>query len=296
MELAPLLELGKTTKVISDRAFQLCSVVRNYRNLIHAGRLRRLAEKVDERGARIALELVRLITSEVRENKVQLYGERAEEVVQMLFQDPLIHVIPETLRKLHEREKERLLMGELVKAYLSTQTSMEDTQPVEAALQECFRLLFTAADYTLRQKVVGWYYTLLTKGERRQREAYEYCFLHADQLQHLPDLMKRQVVKRHILHLYKTSPKWFYHDLASGIGPFLTPEDIPLFVESCLTVPWSEDWDVAEMEGLVQAWLPQEVNTMSPYMRRVLKEQLRLVGETNASLHAMYEIVELADF
>ena len=44
IDLADAITICRTEKVLSDRSVDLCSVIRSYRNLIHPGRMLRLAE------------------------------------------------------------------------------------------------------------------------------------------------------------------------------------------------------------------------------------------------------------
>jgi hypothetical protein len=62
MTLEAPIDAGKAEGILSDKAADLSSVIRGYRNLIHPGRVLRLGETVDEEGARIAEALVSLMS------------------------------------------------------------------------------------------------------------------------------------------------------------------------------------------------------------------------------------------
>src|SRR6266568_5292644 len=67
MSLVDAVAACQELKVLSDKTVGLSHAIRSYRNLIHPGRVVRLNEKVDEHGAKIAAELVKVIADEVSE-------------------------------------------------------------------------------------------------------------------------------------------------------------------------------------------------------------------------------------
>jgi len=64
MELGPIISACREEKIITERTADLSSVVKSYRNLIHPGRVIRLAETVDRKSASIAKALVDVIADE----------------------------------------------------------------------------------------------------------------------------------------------------------------------------------------------------------------------------------------
>lgn len=63
LDLAEIVSICRTEKVLSDRTADLCSVIRSYRNLIHPGRVVRLREnKPDKGSATVSIAVVEMIT------------------------------------------------------------------------------------------------------------------------------------------------------------------------------------------------------------------------------------------
>jgi hypothetical protein len=87
-DLAQLIEICKAHSVLSNKAIELSTIIRSYRNLIHPGRVLRLSEQVDENGAAIAKSVIEIVVQEVSNKKKQTYGYTAEQVVRKVRQDP----------------------------------------------------------------------------------------------------------------------------------------------------------------------------------------------------------------
>ena len=87
-DLGKLIELCKQQAILSNKAIELSAIIRSYRNLIHPGRLLRLAEGADEHGATIAKSVIEIVVNEVSEKKRSSYGYTAEQVVRKVKQDP----------------------------------------------------------------------------------------------------------------------------------------------------------------------------------------------------------------
>jgi hypothetical protein len=87
MSLGDLVSACKSEGILNQRATDLSSVVRGYRNLIHPGRVVRLKETVDENGAKVALALVEIIVKDVAASREQKFGYTAEQVLSKLEQD-----------------------------------------------------------------------------------------------------------------------------------------------------------------------------------------------------------------
>jgi len=86
-DLFKAIEACKAEGVLSQRAFELSSVVRGYRNLIHPGRAIRLNEKVDKNTAVIAKALVDVIIDEIAVGKKAKYGYTAEQLMSKVESD-----------------------------------------------------------------------------------------------------------------------------------------------------------------------------------------------------------------
>jgi hypothetical protein len=114
-------ELQSAEGILSDKAADLSSVIRGYRNLIHPGRVLRLGETVDEEGARIAEALVSLIVREIGTQHAEVYGPTAEQLLAKFESDASVLAISDhLLRDTKQGEIERLLP---VRSSFATSTS-----------------------------------------------------------------------------------------------------------------------------------------------------------------------------
>jgi hypothetical protein len=81
MMLGDAADACKTEGVLSQKAYDLSSVIRAYRNLIHPGRVIRLGEKIDRNSAVVARALVDIVIDEVVAARKKVYGFTAEQLL-----------------------------------------------------------------------------------------------------------------------------------------------------------------------------------------------------------------------
>jgi len=109
----------QTAGVIQKSTASLCDVVRDYRNLIHPGRMIRLDQNVTQEGASIAINLVAIITREVAEKRKTTYGPTAEQIVRKLRTDQhVLALLPQLLSETNHHEIKKLLFSIIPEAYL----------------------------------------------------------------------------------------------------------------------------------------------------------------------------------
>lgn len=109
MNLADLINEAESIGLISTKSKELSTVIKNYRNLIHPGREIRTNEDFDFETATVSFSLVKIILKELKENYIQKYGYRAEDIFNKIILDSSTFVIYEKLiQKLNNHEKIRL--------------------------------------------------------------------------------------------------------------------------------------------------------------------------------------------
>src|SRR5579871_6330172 len=69
LSLSEAIDKCLTASVLSQKTADLSSVIKEYRNLIHPGRLLRLKEKVDAESASVANSLLRMVIREIGEKR-----------------------------------------------------------------------------------------------------------------------------------------------------------------------------------------------------------------------------------
>lgn len=119
IDLNDAIQACQTAGVIQKSTASLCDVVRDYRNLIHPGRMIRLDQNVTQEGASIAINLVAIITREVAEKRKATYGPTAEQIVRKLRTDQhALALLPQLLSETNHHEIKRLLFSIIPEAYL----------------------------------------------------------------------------------------------------------------------------------------------------------------------------------
>lgn len=109
MNLADLINQAELIGLISSKSKELSTVIKNYRNLIHPGREIRTKEEFDFETAIVSFSLVKIILKEVKENYIQKYGYKAEDIFNKIIVDTSTFSIYEKLlQKLNNYEKIRL--------------------------------------------------------------------------------------------------------------------------------------------------------------------------------------------
>ena len=110
MDLGPLIDLGYSQGLISDRSKEtLATVIRHFRNLIHPGREVRKNEKFDNDTAIVAYRLVKIITNEIRETYLRTSGHKATDIITKLENDSLSHsIFDKLIEKLPKSERTKL--------------------------------------------------------------------------------------------------------------------------------------------------------------------------------------------
>lgn len=246
LDLAGAIGLAKREKVISARASDLSSVIRDYRNLIHPGRAIRLGETMDRETARVAESVVSIIVSEVSKKRLENYGYTAEQIATKLEEDAsACAIIRHLLKETSEREIERLMLVVLPERYLSAFEDEFAAPHILGALTTCFRSAVDNADPALAAKVAKWFVALLKEESGRAVFSYGTAFLRAVDLQYLP-ASEQELVREHLLSRLKDDPTLRLLDALDGIGLYLREVDVVPFIDSlmrlaCTDNPLSSD-------------------------------------------------------
>jgi hypothetical protein len=159
MELAELIQFCKDERILSQKCVDLSTVVRGFRHLIHPGRVIRLKEAADEKGAVIAQALVEIVIGEVASRRRESYGYTAEQLANKIESDAsVMSIIGHLLKSLNPREIERLLLTAVPDRYLmlASQEFVNEGQTC-SRLATAFRLAFDLATDDTKEKVARRY-------------------------------------------------------------------------------------------------------------------------------------------
>ncbi len=265
MELAELIQFCKDEEILSQKSVDLSSVVRGYRNLIHPGRVIRLKEQVDARGASIAQALVEIIVEEVASRRRESYGYTADQIVGKISLDSsAISIIKHLLKKLNPHETERLLLKVIPDTYLRLVVIDIDNKQTLIHLENCFRLAFGSAAEDTKRLVALKYLSVLQEEDEFTVSIYEQILFRASDLRYFDDDSQRAIVKTHLIASMRKKLSFSLLEASEGIGPYLgIPEETGHF-----------------LAGLVVHIIPESDELRASAMERLRQERLTMTEET----------------
>ena len=235
MSLFEIIDVCKREGILTNKSADLAHVVREYRNLIHPERLRRLAETADENGAVVAQALVRMVVKEVATRRREVYGDTADQLVKKILRDPSVtSILGHLLKSTNEFEMKRLLSSVLPKQYffLLDPTNRPDgaapSRTILSTLEKCFRLAFEAVSDETKQEVAKKFVRILKEESADVVATYETAFFRAKDLVYYCQA-DVQLVKHHFLSSLKESITTSLLKAMEGIGAYLTPEEVEDF-------------------------------------------------------------------
>ena len=235
MSLFEIIDVCEREGILTNKSADLAHVVREYRNLIHPEKLRRLAETVDENGAVVAQALVRMVVKEVATRRREVYGDTADQLVKKILRDPSVtSILGHLLKSTNEFEMKRLLSSVLPNQYffLLDPTNRPDgaapSRTILSTLETCFRLAFEAVSDETKQEVAKKFVRILKEESADVVTTYETAFFRAKDLAHYCQA-DVQLVKHHFLSRLKESITTSLLKAMEGIGAYLTPEEVEDF-------------------------------------------------------------------
>jgi hypothetical protein len=241
MVLFDLIQACHKEGILTDKTVGLCNVIRNYRNLIHPGRIIRLKEKVDPNSAKVALALVEMIVDEVSASRRETYGFTAEQIVSKIEMDyTAISIISHILDSTKQHEVERLLLDVIPARYmtLNYQDKHDYSRELDD-LENCFRHAFDKSDDQLKKKVTKHFVQILKNESGDSVFVYETVFFRCTDLKYLND-DELNLVKTHILSSLKRRSSISLIRALNGIGSRLKINDIIKFIDPLVNVIMKE--------------------------------------------------------
>jgi hypothetical protein len=252
MRLYEIINVCKNEHILTNKAADLSHVIREYRNLIHPEKVRRLGEAVDENGAIVAQALVRMVVEEVSTKRGEIYGYTAEQIVTKIVRDPSVFpILGHLLKSMNAFELRRLLLKVLPSRYfeiVGLENIPDDAVPsknILAALERCFRLAFDLVSDEVKQEVAKAFVRILKEESAEVVATYEIAFFRGIDLEYYsPD--DKQIVKHHFFSRIKNNITSSLLKAMEGIGLFLAPEDIDdFFVDPFIRTITDNDADVS---------------------------------------------------
>ena len=260
------IEACAAEKIITSKTAGLTNVVREYRNLIHPGRVIRLKEAVTEQGARIAAQLVDLIAQEVARFRQGRLGYTADQIVSKLEKDTpaAASILPHLLRATHANERERLLLEVIPMRHNELNVDEINTGPKpaeKAALERCFHLAMEGATPELRAKVSERHVRIITDEDREY--VLEYCsaFFRSPDI-HFIEKPDRELVVDFLLSEIEGGS--LARECFRGLATYVPDEKVAEFVRHLLHMAVINKENHSEWQKLAE----DEVDLLSPDNRQ----------------------------
>jgi len=280
MELAELIQFCRDEGILSQKSVDLSTVIRGFRNLIHPGRVIRLNETVDEKGAVIAQKLVEIVVEEVAGRRREAYGYTAEQLTNKIESDAsVMSIIGHLLKKLNPYETERLLLTVIPERYFVLDSEQfRDTRQECSHLAKAFRLAFDLAAKETKERVTQKFLNVVQEEGEYTVQMYERNLFRAGDLQFLAD-GERSIIKAYLLASMSKKLTSSLIQAAEGIGKFLDSEEAKVFFQALIThiLPDSD-----ELRDLSLTRLTEERSSMSDENKKWMEAWV-------AKLRTMYQ-------
>lgn len=279
MGLGELIDTAKKSGAISNKTALVSNALKEYRNLIHPGRLKRLGETVDEDGATVAQALVAMVVRDVAATQQKEHGLTAEQIVKKFETDAsALGIADHLLGDASESEFERLLTAVLPQRYFEVAEEQEPDERLLESQGRLFRTAFTVAPTTVKEAVMKRHVEVIRKEAGPRVEVYEEEFFRGHNLEHVSGDHRRLLVD-HVLSRLEASPNPKLFSAMEGIGRFLVANNVQGFVD-----------------GLMRPFIYQEAKLSKPARGRLLGEYRWTSTAADkriaARLHAWVELFE----
>lgn len=224
MTLGPLLKHCKEKKLISERCHDIGVAVKNYRNLVHPGKLVRQKEVVDAQGASVAVALAEMVVKEVESQKKETYGFTAAQLFTKALSDSsAVNIFKHLLKGIHDSEFRQFLLETIPNdpRWFSGKGFSESEC---SNLCVCFHHAFEKAPLLVRQEVVNRYLHIVRTADKQTVTLYERRFFRTTQMDLMnPDQLA--IAKRRLFTDFQESPEMLIGSFM-GIHRFITEHDL----------------------------------------------------------------------
>lgn len=231
LDLGKIISLCGDHKIISSRSIDLSSAIREYRNLIHPGRMIRLNEEITKDSAKVTISVVNMLIGEVSKKMKENYGYTAEQIVSKLERDSsaqaiIVHLLNET----KPIEIERLMTKVLPARYLELFDIDELGDEVLPSFGQCFRKSFEHVDTRAKKRTMKWLVSVLKEKDEKDIISYATSFLRAADLKYLNRADSRLVLE-HLLSRLREKPSTGLLDSLEGIGQIIQASEVIKFID-----------------------------------------------------------------
>lgn len=297
MMLADAITSCESLGEINQTTAKLCSAVKDYRNLIHPGKVvRDSVAAPDQSNAMIVTALVGRITQEISATRSARSGLTAEQLLRKVERDSgSIPILPHLLKQVRTQEKARLLLDVLPTAY-TLHSAYDDFEGIDGALlnriSTAYRLALNESPEHAKT-VSQQFHSLILSGDSAEILRHSEAFFRAPDIAHLEE-EERAVVVDYLIG--NVAPRQDGEDYSQtiGIAPFLTTANFPHFVAPVLRHALAN-----QPSKSAKSYLALELISLSPDVKEHAKKHLlrlaRLYEQRN-SVESAKELREFADW
>lgn len=238
IDLNKAITLCSENGILSDKAKNLSDVVRNYRNLIHPGKIIRMQENPSEQDATIAKSLVDIILRELSAVKEKTYGYTAEQILMKVVNDSSsMPIWSSLLKKVNDIEKERLILQKISEEYFRTiqdgQKNNSDPSSTLHRLTEFFRFVYTKVNDETKKKAANKFVVILANGYRGEVEHYLNSFFRSEYLKFM-NYEDKEMTNRYLFSTLSKGVSKNVLNSISGLLSFLKKEELESFISVLL--------------------------------------------------------------
>ena len=298
IDLADAITICRTEKVLSDRSADLCSVIRSYRNLIHPGRMLRLAEAAPtKQSSAVAGALIDMIVEDLAKARRASVGLTAEQIVSKVRRDSHVgSILKHLLTEVKEQQKERLLLELLPSACQEELRSEEFSDAgVLERLVDPHRVVLNSAEEPTKRRVAEEFVRVLREEDGERVIEYGDAFFSASDLRWLP-AAQREMVVAHLLNRIPNIQTEATLRLLDGILPFLENHRVLKWVDSFVRTVTNVSRHTPRKSARDR--FVGEVIGASPEVWAKVKERLDAWGTTyreNGSTERLTALEEMCD-
>lgn len=235
LTLQDMINVCEQEKVLSRRAAGISHAIRDYRNLIHPQKVKRLEEKIDGEGATVAQALVKMVINDVAQRKSERIGLTAEQLITKVKNDStVLPILDHIIKNMGGYERRKFLLDVAPKTYLQYQTKINDLEEDEDFeyanasnnLRICFQTVFENSTDEIKSEAAKEFTRVIKEENEKIVEMYEEDLFKSTYLKYF-SLEDRKLFKKHFLSRFNSAKvNHRIIEALDGIEQFLEPNDI----------------------------------------------------------------------
>ena len=252
-DLGGLISAARAEKILTPATSDMCSGVRQYRNLIHPGRSIRESASVNRHNAEMGRALVEIVAEELALRRRETYGLTAEQILSKLRSDTSsLAILPDLLRSSNEEECRRLLLDVLPAAYVELHSDIWSDPHLRETLSKAYRAVLNFVPENDKRLAARQFVAVLKGEPRGTVQAHETGMFRARDLA-LLEVEDQVTAKRYLISELTENPTHALLSALRGIGPFLNRQDAIQYVQGAMRYATSapESDEMAERRRFV---------------------------------------------